>query len=167
MNISDYVRNNREKIKRIKDNPKDEVNINVPTTEITTQKNKIKLQTTTKKKIIDTSDGSTISTETIASNKIGTLQANKIIIDALLGNNSDTAQKHIFGTGNKTDRRNSNSLQNKLTTLNTNNNTSINNNTININTTITNLDSVSVSSKDISEIGINTNNNNLLQYLND
>jgi len=164
--LTDEVFENRERIKRFEDNPTEETIVTIESEDISFDTELIKLQTTTTKKIVDDS-GTTVSSETLNTQKIGTFYARDLLLNILSGNGTDGVSRHVFGTGsNSSDRRTVNSLSNNVTSsLNVNESVTNNTNNIVINTEITNLEDVSFSESDISEIGINTVNGNLIQYL--
>jgi len=164
--LTDEVFENRERIKRFEDNPTEENIVTIESEDISFDTELIKLQTTTTKKIVDDS-GTTVSSETLNTQKIGTFYARDLLLNILSGNGTDGVSGHVFGTGsNRSDRRTVNSLSNDVTSsLNVNESVTNNTNNIVINTEITNLEDVSFSESDISEIAINTVNGNLIQYL--
>jgi len=164
--LTDEVFENRERIKRFEDNPTEETIVTIESEDISFDTELIKLQTTTTKKIVDDS-GTTVSSETLNTQKIGTFYARDLLLNILSGNGTDGVSGHVFGTGsNSSDRRTVNSLSNNVTSsLNVNESVTNNTNNIVINTEITNLEDVSFSESDISEIGINTVNGNLIQYI--
>jgi len=164
--LTDEVFENRERIKRFEDNPTEENIVTIESEDISFDTELIKLQTTTTKKIVDDS-GTTVSSETLNTQKIGTFYARDLLLNILSGNGTDGVSGHVFGTGsNRSDRRTVNSLSNDVTSsLNVNESVTNNTNNIVINTEITNLEDVSFSESDISEIAINTVNGNLMQYI--
>lgn len=166
--LTDEVFKNRERIKRFEDNPTEENIVTIESEDISFDTELIKLQTTTTKKIVDDS-GTTVSSETINTQKIGTFYARDLLLNILSGNGTDGVSGHVFGTGsNSSDRRTVNSLSNNVTgSLNVNESITNNTNNIVVNTEITNFDSISLSEDDITEIGVETVGGDLLQYITD
>lgn len=168
----DEIVENRNRLKRFEDNPNDDVTVEFKSEERTTKTRSVSISSSTTKEIIN--NNTTVKSESISSDQLSTIYLRDLLIDMLVGSSTpEQINNYRFGTGNKTTDKNRRTVQTLdidiTSKLNTS--TSINvdttNNTITIDTTITNIDDISDSISDISEIGIETDSGNLAQYITD